>query len=124
MPTLPCFDVGEEVSSVKDSVTSGIPVNQPTEESTGVLDVQPIGDEMELTLEGLQAHRQWVLKKMVSSTEEKERDDFILDPVVMKASAPLDYSESISDTVSLVGKGPVMTRPSPGASMPYAVRVG
>ena len=54
---LPCFDAGEEVSSVKDSVTSAIPVNQPTKESTGVLDVQPIGDEIKLTPEGLQAQR-------------------------------------------------------------------
>ena len=47
-----------------------------------------------------------------------------MDPMVMKVSALLDYSESLNDTVSLVGKGPVMTRPSPRASIPYAARVG
>ena len=73
MPILPCFDAAEEVSSVKDSVTSSIPVNQPTKESPGVLDVQPVGDGMELTPECLQPHKQRVLKKMVSSTEEKEQ---------------------------------------------------
>ena len=64
---------------------------------------------------------------MVSNTEEKEEkegDVFILDPMVLKVSAPLDYSESVSDTVSSVGKGPVMAGPSLGASVPYAARVG
>ena len=50
------IDTGEEVSSVKDSVTSGTTKKKPTEGSTRVLEERPVGDETELTPEGLQAH--------------------------------------------------------------------
>ena len=64
------------------------------------------------------------LETNAGTKEEKEGDVFILDPVVTKVPAPLDYSVSVNDTVSLVGKRPVMTRLSPRASMPYVAGVG
>ena len=47
------IDAGEEVSSVKDSMTSSTTKRRPTEGSTGVLEEQPVGDETKLTPEGL-----------------------------------------------------------------------
>ena len=47
------IDAGEEVPSVKDSVTSGTTKRKPTERSTGVLQEKLVGDEIELTPEGL-----------------------------------------------------------------------
>ena len=65
-------------------------------------------------------------KKLVSSAIEKEEKegDLILDPVTTKISAPRDYSATISDTVSLVGKGPMDAGPSPGGSVPQTAGVG
>ena len=51
------IDAGEEVSSVKDSVTSGTTKRKPTEGSTKVLEEQLAGDETEVTPKGFQAHR-------------------------------------------------------------------
>ena len=51
------IDVGEEVSSVEDSVTSSVSKKKPTKGSTRVVEEEPVGDETKLTPEGLQAHR-------------------------------------------------------------------
>ena len=63
---------------------------------------------------------------MVSSTKEKAEkgEVFILDPMTTKILAPQDYSASVSDTVSLVGKGATMGGPSLGGFMPQIAGVG
>ena len=47
-----------------------------------------------------------------------------MDPMVTKGATPQDYSASVSDTVSLVGKEPMMGGPSPGGFMPHTTGVG
>ena len=47
-----------------------------------------------------------------------------MNPGTTKMSAPQDYSASVSDTVSLVGKGSAMGGASLGAFMPWTTGVG
>ena len=116
----------EEVSSVKDSVTSDVAKKNLTEGSTGMWDDQSVGSGKESTL-----GHSWVIggfefKKPETSTRttKEKGGDFILDPMVAKGAVPQDYSASVSDTVSLVGKEPMMGGPSPGGFMPHTAGVG
>ena len=117
------IDETEEESSVKDSVTSGVTMRKPGEGSTGV---RPEGIAEKGTTQS-DVCGAWVFEdKTVASTGENEEKGgvFIGDPMVTQRMAPLDYSESVSDTVSLVGKGPTMTGPVSGGSTPHAAGVG
>ena len=130
----PIPNVEEEISSVKDSVTSGVAKKNLTEGSTGGLNRQPVGGMEELTPEKAwplgqpQAMDKWGFefeKPETSARPKGEKGgDFILDSMTSKLSAPVDYSATTSDTVSLVGKGPVMSGPSPGGFTPQAAGVG
>ena len=108
---------------MKDSVTSGVTLRKPGEGSIGVrLETEAEKGGTPSNVSGA-----WVFEeKAVASTEEKQekREFFIGDSMVTKRTAPLDYSESVSDTVSLVGKGPMMTGSAPGGFTPHAAGVG
>ena len=96
----------EEVSSVKDSVTSDVAKKKLTEGSTRMWDDQSIGSGKESTLGHSWAIGGFEYKKPETSTgtTKETGGDFILDPMVTKGATPQDYSASVSDTVSLVGK--------------------
>ena len=113
----------EEVSSVKDSVTSDVAKKNLTEGSTGIWDDQSVGSGKESTLGHSWATGGFELKKLETSsgTTKEKGGDFILDPMVTKGATPQDYSASVSDTVSLVGKDSMMGGPCPGGFTP---RVG
>ena len=122
-PYISAHGESEEDSSVKDSVTSGVTMRKPGEGSTGV---RPEGIA-ETSMAQKDVGSAWILEgKTVASTEQKEEkgEVFLSNPMVTKGTAPLDYSESVSDTVSLLGKGPSMTGPAPGGFAPPAAGVG
>ena len=118
-------DAWEEISSVKGSVTSGVSRKKPIEGSTGVLEEQPIEYSKTLTLEHVCERAEMAFEKPETSagTKEEKGEALIMDPRTTKMSAPLDYSASVSDTISLVGKGSMMAGPSPGDFMPQTTRV-
>ena len=122
----PIPNVEEEISSVKDSVTSGVAKKSSIEGSTGVLGGQPVGGTKELMPEHTVGKWEFEFEKPETSAGPKgeKGGDFILDPMTSKLSAPVDYSATTSDTVSLVGKGPVMSGPSPGGFIPQTAGVG
>ena len=122
----PIPNVEEEISSVKDSVTSGVAKKSSIEGSTGGLGEQLVGYTEELTPEHTVGKWEFEFGKPETSAGPKgeKGGDFILDPMTSKMSAPVDYSATASDTVSLVGKGPVMSGPSPGGYMPQTAGVG
>ena len=74
----------EEVSSVKDSVTSDVAKKNLTEGSTGVLEEQPVGIGKKWTLEHSWATEGFEFKKPETNTgtTKEKGGDFILDPMV------------------------------------------
>ena len=91
-----------------------------------MLEEQPIGIGKKWTLEHSWATEGFEFKKPETSTgtTKEKGEDFILDPMVTKGSTPQDYSASVSDTVSLVGKESMMGGPSPRGFMSHTVGVG
>ena len=83
---------------MKDSVTSGVTMRKPGEGSTGVR----FEEVAEKGTTPSDVSGAWVFEKMVPNTKEKEEkgEVFIEDSMVTKQTAPLDYSESVSDIVS------------------------
>ena len=80
-----------------------------------MLEEQPVGIGKKWTLEHSWAIGEFEFKNPeanIGTTKEKG-GDFILDPMVTKGATPQDYSAFVSDTVSLVGKEPMMGGPSP-----------
>ena len=113
----------EEDSSVKDSVTSGVTMKKPGEGSTRVR-FEGIA-EKGMTQSDVGGAWEFEEKTVASTGAKEEKGEvFISDSMVTKRTAPLDYSESVSNTVSLVGKGPMMTGPAPGGFTPHAAGVG
>ena len=111
----PIPNVEEEISNVKDSMTSGVAKKSSIEGSIGVLGGQPVGGTEELTPKQAwplgqpqmmdKGGFEFVKPETSAGRKEEKGGDFILGPMTSKMSAPVDYSAMTSDTVSLVGKG-------------------
>lgn len=120
LPPVSDFDAWAEISSVKDSVTFGILMRKTIEGSTGASEIKIYVDDVDLTKDFVGTIDVGVGGKMVASTKEKlqKEGDLILEPMVTKVAAPLDYPATTNDTISLVGKPTIATRPSLGGFMP------
>ena len=80
----------EEVSSVKDSVTSDVAKKNLTEGSIGMWDDQSVGSGKEQTPEHSWATGGFEFKNPETSTgtTKEKAGDFILDPMVTKGATP------------------------------------